>query len=167
MAIVVYSIPIIPISEKGAREARFFIKHSGNNTNPVTPRSDCVRVAAIPTLAKRLVMVSAKIILYDKFPNQQSMKQEKAMMADVDFPTVASHASEYDRVLVALDTLPMSPNVYADMMPMTAMRMVAGIMAEGAFPNIATPEQRANESALVRERKPRVAVECLVFGMIS
>lgn len=94
MASVVYSIPTMPTKENGAREARFFIRHRGRRTTPVTPNNDCVRVAAIPTLANRLLIVSAKIMLYDRLPNQQSIKHEKAMMEDVDFPTVTSQASE-------------------------------------------------------------------------
>jgi len=37
---------------------------------------------------------------YDKLPNQQSKKQLNAMINDVDLPTVASQASEYDIVFV-------------------------------------------------------------------
>ena len=95
-----YNIPIIPTRENGANDAKFFIRHKGSKTKPVTPINDCVRVAAIPIDANRLLIVSAKIIEYDKFPNQQSMKQLKAIINDVDFPTVASHASAYDIVLV-------------------------------------------------------------------
>jgi len=97
---VVYNIPTIPISEKGANEAKFFIKHNGSITIPVTPINDCVRVAAIPTDANKVLIVSANIMEYDKLPNQQSKKQLNAIINDVDLPTVASQASEYDIVFV-------------------------------------------------------------------
>jgi hypothetical protein len=101
--------------------------------------SDWVRVAAIPILAKRFLIVSARIILYDKFPNQQSIKHENAIIQEVDFPTETSQASAYDMVLVDFETLPIRAKVYAEMTPMTAIKMTAGIMAEGAFPKATTP----------------------------
>ena len=84
---VVYNIPIIPTRENGAKLDKFFIRHNGKRTIPVTPSSDCVLVATTPTLANRALIVSARIILYDKFPNQQSMKHENAIIQDVDVPT--------------------------------------------------------------------------------
>lgn len=72
----------------------------------------------------------------------------------VDLPTVASQASAYELVLVDRQTRPINPNVYAEMTPMTAMIAVAGIMAEGEFPNVATPAQdrRTNESSRTKKR---------------
>ena len=35
------------------------------------------------------------------------------------------------------------------MIPMTAMRMAAGIMADGAFPNVATPEKRTKRNKML------------------
>mmetsp|Transcript_57359 Transcript_57359/g.139940 ORF Transcript_57359/g.139940 Transcript_57359/m.139940 type:complete len:337 (+) Transcript_57359:680-1690(+) len=147
IAIVVYSIPMIPTREKGAKLARFFMRQSGSNTIPVTPNSDCVRVAAMPTVASKLVTVSAKIIEYDKFPNQQSMKHEKAMMNDVDFPTVASQASAYDIVFVLRQTRPINPKVYAEMTPINVMSTDAGIIADGALPNATTPAGKLSTPA--------------------
>lgn len=67
------------------------------------------------------------------------MKQENAIIQDVDFPTETSQASAYDMVLVDFETRPMRAKVYAEMTPMTAIKMVAGIIAEGAFPKATTP----------------------------
>jgi hypothetical protein len=78
-------------------------------------------------------------MLYDKFPNQQSIKHENAMIQEVDFPTEASQASAYDMVLVAFDTLPIRAKVYAEITPITAIKATAGIIAEGALPKATTP----------------------------
>ena len=61
-------------------------------------------------------------------------------MMKLDFlPTVSSHASEYDIVLVAWQTRPINPKVYAEMIPMMAIKTAAGTTAEGAFPKAAIP----------------------------
>ena len=67
------------------------------------------------------------------------MKHEKAMMADVDFPTVASQASAYDMVFVLRQTRPINPKVYAEMTPINVISTDAGIIADGALPNATTP----------------------------
>lgn len=61
------------------------------------------------------------------------------MMNDDFFPTAASQASEYDIVFVAWQTRPIKPNVYAEIAPITVMRIVDGTTADGALPKTATP----------------------------
>jgi len=63
MAIVVYPMPRDPNKEKGARLERFLSRHSGSNTRLVIPKREVVLDAAMPAVCRRLVHVSARIML--------------------------------------------------------------------------------------------------------
>lgn len=104
IATLVYNMPIIPTSENGASRAKFFTKHSGNNTEPVKPTNAWERVAATPAAANKSLLVSAKIIEYDTIPAKQSNAELVATIHAVLVPRVLSHASEYDVAPVRLHT---------------------------------------------------------------
>ena len=48
MAILVYSIPVTPTRENGAKDDKFFSRHSGSSVVPVIPNNAVVLVMSIP-----------------------------------------------------------------------------------------------------------------------
>ena len=109
MATVVYSIPIIPNKEKGARDDKSFNRQRGKITI-VTPNRAFSLDIVIPADESRFLKVSVKIMEYAKFAKKQENVLEKAVIQDVDGPTVLSHASRYDDDLVAAQILPINEN---------------------------------------------------------
>ena len=137
---MVYAIPIIPRSEKGASDDKFFIKHRGVRMIKVTPNKTLVRLISIPKKPDSMFLkVSARIILYAKFAIRQLKVLDAAVIHEVELPTVFSHASRYDLAPVSAQTRPIKENPYAEMAPMTAMRTDEGRIALGASPNAAIP----------------------------
>jgi hypothetical protein len=65
---VVAANPMTPNILVGAKTLRFFSKHNGNRPTNVMRSKDTVRETSTPTAAKRDRKVSAKIMLYAKFP---------------------------------------------------------------------------------------------------
>jgi hypothetical protein len=84
---------MIPKSENGASDERFFTIQRGRRTSDVTPMSDRVLVVAIENVERRPRMESARIIEYDRFPMKQSNAEERAMIHDVLVPRVLSQQS--------------------------------------------------------------------------
>ena len=93
IANAVYTIPIIPKREKGARDARFLSKHSGNKTVEVIPRSVLVLVNCSPAVAKIVWKVSASIIEYARVAATVMNVQLIEGMLPVSLLIDFSHAS--------------------------------------------------------------------------
>ena len=141
IAKAVYTIPIIPRREKGARDARFFSKQSGKRIKEVIPIRVLLLVRFNPTVEKRALKVSAKIMEYDKVAKTVIKVQLAAGITLVSSLIVFSHASRYEFVFVYAQTRPIKENEYPDKPPIPAISTAAGTMADGAFPKAAIPTQ--------------------------
>lgn len=147
IANAVYPIPTIPSKENGARADRFFSRHNGNKTIDVKPSRVLDRVKLNPAVEKIALKVSAKIMEYASVAQKVLNVQLAAAITLVSFEIVFSHASLYEVEPVYAQTLPIRENPYPESAPMTVMRNVAGIMAEGALPKAEIPAGRLNTPA--------------------
>lgn len=140
-------MPMIPTSENGASADKFFTRQSGKSTKLVNPSSAFVLDIPIPIAASKALKVSAKTIEYVRLPAKQSSAEDAAMIQAVDFPRVLFQASAYEVAPVMALTRAIMENVYAEVAPMSTIRKVAGINADGALPNSATPAERLRTPA--------------------
>ena len=87
MANAVYPIPNTPNREKGASDFRFFKRHSGNKTRPVT--ANRVAFRGFPNKVEK---VSAKTMLKAKQAKKVLKVHDQAGIQLVDSPTDLAHA---------------------------------------------------------------------------
>ena len=91
----VYIIPIMPASEKGARDDRFFIKQRGRRTSVVTPSRTFVLPQSYPIVERRALKLSAKTIEYARMAHPVLNVQDTEGIQLVSVPTVLSQAFQW------------------------------------------------------------------------